>query len=150
MCFGCARVGKKVLGPVAFIHGRAETCEGITTTAVTADQEGVHHRITTIGNVRHHRTAQKCCAYWIVTAIAIEVQTIDGLGIQVGGIVRRDESTPLGRVISGVAVVQSGVAVVVIASVTDDVRSCYIMIIPAPPYFVHQYLFAAKFIHFEG
>lgn len=51
----------------------------------------------------------------IIPAIAIQVQTIDGFGGEVGGIVGRDESAPLGAVISSVAVVQTGIFVVVIA-----------------------------------
>ena len=85
----------------------------------------------------------------IITTITIQVQTVDGFGIQVGGIVRADEPSPLGTVVSGIAIVEASVTIVV-APVTDDIRSCYIMIIPAPPYFVHNYLFAAKFVHFEG
>ena len=57
----------------------------------------------------------------IIIAVAIQIQAVNSFGIQVGGIVGRDESTPFGAVISGVAVVQAGVAVVVIASVTDGV-----------------------------
>jgi hypothetical protein len=58
----------------------------------------------------------------IVIAIAVEIQTIDGLGIQVGGIVGRDESAPLGAIIPGVAVIQAGIVIVVIAAVTDGIR----------------------------
>ena len=57
----------------------------------------------------------------IVIAIAIEVQTVDGFGIQIGGIVGRNESAPLGGVIAGVAVVQAGIVIVVITAVTDGV-----------------------------
>ena len=44
---------------------------------------------------------------------------------KVGGTVGGDESTPFGAVISGVAVVQAGFFVVVIATVTDRVGVCY-------------------------
>ena len=57
----------------------------------------------------------------IVIAIAIQVQTVDGFGVEVGGIVGRDESAPLGGVVPGVAVVQVSVVIVVIATVTDGV-----------------------------
>ena len=55
----------------------------------------------------------------IIIAVAIQVQTIDGFGIQVGGIIGRDESSPLRRRIPGIAVVQTGVVIVVVATVTD-------------------------------
>lgn len=58
---------------------------------------------------------------WIVIAIAIEIQAVDGFGIQVGSIVGRDEPTPLGGVIAGVAVIQTGIFIVVIATVADGV-----------------------------
>jgi hypothetical protein len=41
----------------------------------------------------------------IITAIAIQIQAIDGFRIQVGSIVRRNESAPLGGVVPGVTVV---------------------------------------------
>ena len=58
----------------------------------------------------------------IIIAIAIQVQAIDGFGIQVGGIIGRDKSSPLGGVIPGVAVIQASVVIVVIAAVTDGIR----------------------------
>jgi hypothetical protein len=57
----------------------------------------------------------------IIAAIAIQVQAVDGFGVQVGGIVGRDESAPFGRVIPGVAVIQAGIVIVVITAVTDGV-----------------------------
>ena len=58
----------------------------------------------------------------IVIAIAIQVQTVDGFGVQIGSIIGRDKSAPFGGVIPGVAVVQAGVVIVVIPSVTDGIR----------------------------
>ena len=55
----------------------------------------------------------------IITAITIQVQAVDGFGIQVGGIVRRDKSSPLGAVIAGVTVIQASVISIVIATVTN-------------------------------
>ena len=57
----------------------------------------------------------------IVIAIAIQVQAVDGFWVQVGSVVGRDESSPLGTVIPGVAVVQAGVVGMVIAIVTNMV-----------------------------
>jgi hypothetical protein len=57
----------------------------------------------------------------IITAVAIEVQAIDGFGVEVGGIVGRDKSAPLGGVVPGVAVIQAGIVIVVITAVTDGV-----------------------------
>ena len=62
--------------------------------------------------------------YRIVIAIAIQVQTVDGFGIQVGGIIGRDKSSPLGGVVPGVAVIQAGIVIVVIATVADGICVC--------------------------
>ena len=51
----------------------------------------------------------------IIIAIAIEVQTIDGLGVQVGSVIRGDKSSPLGGVVPGVAVIQASVICTIIA-----------------------------------
>ena len=63
----------------------------------------------------------------IVIAIAIQVQAIDGFGIQVGSIVGRDEPTPFGAVISGVAIIQTGIGIVVIPTTTNRVGLTYIL-----------------------
>ena len=60
-------------------------------------------------------TTRVTIIYRIVIAIAIQVQAIDRLGIQVGGIVGRDKSTPEGAVIPGVTVIQAGIISTVIA-----------------------------------
>ena len=57
----------------------------------------------------------------IIIAIAVEIQAVDRFGVQVGGIVGRDESAPLGGVVPGVAVIQAGVVIVVIATVANGV-----------------------------
>ena len=57
----------------------------------------------------------------IIAAIAVQVQTVDGFGVQVGGIIRRDKSAPLGAIITGVAVVKARVVIVVIATVADGI-----------------------------
>ena len=49
------------------------------------------------------------------------VQAVDGFGVEVGSIVRGDEATPLGGVVPGVAVVQAGIIVVVVAAIADGV-----------------------------
>ena len=56
----------------------------------------------------------------VVIAIAILVQAVDGIGVEVGGIIGRDEAAPLGAVVPGVAVVQTGIIVVVIAAGTTN------------------------------
>lgn len=60
----------------------------------------------------------------IIAAITIQIQAIDRFGIQVGGIVGRDKSAPFGGVIPGVAIIQAGIVIVVIPSVTDGVGVC--------------------------
>ena len=61
----------------------------------------------------------------IVATVAILVQAVDGIGVEVGGVVGRDEAAPCRAVISGVAVVQAGIFVVVIATITNRVGFCY-------------------------
>ena len=51
----------------------------------------------------------------IIIAIAIQVQTVDVGGIEVGGIVGADEAAPFGAVIPGVAIIQAGIVIEVIA-----------------------------------
>ena len=57
----------------------------------------------------------------IIAAVAILVQAVDGGGVEVGSVVRADEAAPLRAVISGVAVVQAGIIVVVVAAIADGV-----------------------------
>jgi hypothetical protein len=57
----------------------------------------------------------------IIATIAIQVQTVDGFGVQVGSVIRGDKSSPLGAIIPGVAVIQASVVIVVITAVTDGV-----------------------------
>ena len=61
----------------------------------------------------------------VVIAVAILVQAVDGGGVEVGSIIGGDEAAPFGAVISGVAVVQAGIFVIVIATVADRVGFCY-------------------------
>ena len=60
----------------------------------------------------------------IVIAIAIQIQAVDGFGGQVSGIIGRNKSSPFGGVVPGVAVVQAGVVIVVITTVTDGICVC--------------------------
>ena len=60
----------------------------------------------------------------IIIAIAIEVQAVDGFGIQVGGVIRRDKSAPFGGVIPGVAIIQAGIIRTVIAISTKIAVFC--------------------------
>ena len=69
-------------------------------------------------------TARVCIIHRIVIAIAIEVQAVDGVGVEVGGIVGGDESAPFGAVISGVAIIQAGVLVVIATTVPIPLYSC--------------------------
>ena len=55
-------------------------------------------------------------------AITIQVQAIDRFGVEVGSAIGRNESSPLGVVVSCVTVVQASFSVVVIAPVADGVR----------------------------
>jgi hypothetical protein len=55
----------------------------------------------------------------IVICVNVQIQAVNALGIETRSISRRDESVPFGGVIPGIAVVQAGVVIVVIATVTD-------------------------------
>ena len=57
----------------------------------------------------------------VVIAVAIQVQAVDGFGVQVGSIIGRNESAPFGGVIPSVAIIQTGIIVVVIAAITNRV-----------------------------
>ena len=61
----------------------------------------------------------------IIAAVAILVQAVDGIGVEICGVVRGDKSTPFGGVISGVAVVQAGFFIVVVATIANRVGFCY-------------------------
>ena len=69
--------------------------------------------------------------YRIIIAVTIQVQAVGGFGVEVGGIIGRDKSAPFGRVIPGVAVVEAGVIVVVVAAITNGVGFAYIL--PSSP-----------------
>ena len=45
----------------------------------------------------------------VVIAVAIQVQAVDGFGVQVGGVIRGDKSSPLGGAVPGVAIIQAGI-----------------------------------------
>ena len=72
-------------------------------------------------------TARIRIIHRIIIAVTIQVQAIDRFGVEVGGIIGRDESAPFGGVIPGVAIIQAGVIVVVVAAVTDGVGLTYIL-----------------------
>ena len=57
----------------------------------------------------------------IIIAIAIQVQAIDGFGAEICSIIGRDESSPLRRIIPGIAVIQAGVVIVIVATVSDRI-----------------------------
>ena len=57
----------------------------------------------------------------IIIAIAVQVQAVDGFGVEVGCIIGRDESAPFGGVIPGIAIIEAGIVIEVIATVTDGV-----------------------------
>lgn len=51
----------------------------------------------------------------IVIAVAVQVQAVDGFGVEVGGIVGADEAVPFGAVIAGIAIIQAGIIRAIIA-----------------------------------
>ena len=61
----------------------------------------------------------------IVIAIAIQVQAVGGIGVKVCGIIGRDEAAPFGGIVPGVAVVETGVVIVVITAITDRIGIGY-------------------------
>ena len=68
----------------------------------------------------------------IIITIAIQVQAVDGFGVEVGCIIGRDESAPFGGVIPGVAVVQAGVAGMYIAMMSRRWPFAAIRSLPKP------------------
>ena len=58
----------------------------------------------------------------IVSAIGIEVQAIDGIGVKVTDVVNRDESSDFGVVVTALQVVQLGFGIVVIATVAEGIQ----------------------------
>ena len=59
--------------------------------------------------------------YGIIIAIAIEVQAVDGFGVEVGSAIGRDKSAPFGAVVSCITIVQAGIVIEVIAAITNGV-----------------------------
>ena len=78
----------------------------------------------------------------IITTITIQVQAIDGCGVQVGGIVGRDKSAPFRGVIPSVTIIEAGIISSVIATVTNMVdfgpATSAIFILPSSPPTVNQ------------
>ena len=60
----------------------------------------------------------------IIIAIAVEIQAVDGFGIEVGGIVGADEAVPFRAIISGVQIIQAGILVVIATTVPIPLYSC--------------------------
>jgi hypothetical protein len=67
--------------------------------------------------------------YRIIAAITIQVQTVDGFGVQVGGIVRGDEAAPLRRVIAGVTVVQTRIVVAIVTAIDNIIVQISLFIV---------------------
>ena len=57
----------------------------------------------------------------IITAVTVQIQTIDGFRVDIGGIIRGDESAPLGVIVSSVQVVKAGFAVAVVTAIANGV-----------------------------
>jgi hypothetical protein len=52
----------------------------------------------------------------VIIAITIQVQAVDGFGVEVGGISGADEAVPFGAIISGVQIIQAGIVRTIIAA----------------------------------
>ena len=63
----------------------------------------------------------------VIATVAILVQAVDGGGVEVGSIVGGDEAAPCRAVIPGVAVVQTGFFVVVVATIANGVGTTIIL-----------------------
>ena len=57
----------------------------------------------------------------IITTITVKVKSIYGFGVKIRSAIRGNKSTPLGRVVTRVEIVELGVLVVVIPSITNGV-----------------------------
>ena len=75
----------------------------------------------------------------VITTVAILVQAVDGFGVEVGSAVGADESTPCRAVISGIAIVQAGIFVVVVAAIADRVSVRYSRIAGNGAVAIHLY-----------
>ena len=60
--------------------------------------------------------------YWIVSAVGLEVQAIDGIGGKVADVVNRDESSDFGVIISRLQVVQLGFGIVIVGAITEGIQ----------------------------
>ena len=72
----------------------------------------------------------------VIIAITIQVQAVDIFRVEVGGIVGRNESSPLGGVISGVAIIQASVRRCAITSADFTILGVSGGSKP-PPYIIH-------------
>ena len=61
----------------------------------------------------------------IIAAVAILVQAVGGLGIEIRSVIGGNEASPFGAVISGIAVVQAGFFIVVVATIANGGGFCY-------------------------
>jgi len=82
---------------------------------------GFHHS-TAIGTCRVYTTIHNLDRN--IIGIHISIQTIYYIGVECTGF-RADKSTPLRGVVPGVAVVQAGFGIVIVATVADGVGLCY-------------------------
>ncbi len=62
-----------------------------------------------------------CNSNGIIASIHILIQPIDGFGVEIFGTIGRNKSSPFGAVITGIQIIQAGIAVVVIATVANGV-----------------------------
>ena len=71
-----------------------------------------------------------CFAFIFAIALAseaIQVQAVGRFGTEICCIIGRDKSAPFGAVIPGVAIIQAGIVIVVIATTTNRVGLTYIL-----------------------
>jgi len=66
-----------------------------------------------------------CVVHRVVATVAILVQAVDGIGVEVSGVIGGDKASPFGGVVPGVAVVQAGFGIVVVTAVANGVGLCY-------------------------
>jgi len=60
----------------------------------------------------------------IIITIAIQIQPIEAVGIEISRIIRRDESSPFGAIVTRIEIVQAGILVVIVTAISDGILGC--------------------------
>ena len=87
--------------------------------------------------------------YRIIITIRIQIQSIRRFGINILSSIRRNESTPLGTVISCVEVVKFCVLVVIVTAISDGVGICDLIIIGVNYFTVTPFIVSILLLYYQ-